>query len=460
MKPSSLRIRAISRFVREAGTTTSVWRAREALRILVSMSAMGSEMFIDFLPARLRNAGQLAQQGSLPEADPAQGEPTHVATRSAAHGAAVIGANAELRLALCLGDERLLGHLDSSPRLAGEGHAEELEQALRLLVGLRRRHDADLQPAETIHLVIIDLGECQLLAKPHREIAAPVEGLCGHSAEVADARQRQRRQSIEEFPHPLAAEGHLGPDRVARPDVELGDRAASPGDDWLLAGDHGQVAGRSLDRLGVLERLAEPDVDHDLVQTRDLHPVAILELLHERRGDLGRVALPQATRHQRLTSSRSPQLRQTRTRWPSSSVTCLIRVGWSQLPHTTITLPIGSGCAISRMPPCCTRGIRSDVELEARGLVWRLATFRPSTMTDTPDKGLTCRHVPPPRVLSLAMPCGLRMTRSTTPRLPASLPASTRTVSPFRTSGTLVPDLTWSAAMSEHLRGERYDLHV
>ena len=46
MKPSSLRMRAISRLVREAGTTTSAWRARDALRMRVSMSAIGSEMFI------------------------------------------------------------------------------------------------------------------------------------------------------------------------------------------------------------------------------------------------------------------------------------------------------------------------------------------------------------------------------------------------------------------------------
>ena len=46
MKPSSLRMRAISRFVREAGTMTSVWRARDALRTRVSMSAIGSETFI------------------------------------------------------------------------------------------------------------------------------------------------------------------------------------------------------------------------------------------------------------------------------------------------------------------------------------------------------------------------------------------------------------------------------
>src|SRR6188472_2240762 len=89
MKPSSLRMRAISRFVREAGTTTSVWRARDALRTRVSMSAIGSEMFI-VLPARLRDAGQLADERALAEADAAEREAAHVCARPTAHEAAVI----------------------------------------------------------------------------------------------------------------------------------------------------------------------------------------------------------------------------------------------------------------------------------------------------------------------------------------------------------------------------------
>src|ERR1051325_6907659 len=74
------------------------------------MSAIGSEMFIG-LPARFRDAGQLAEQGALPEADPAQGEPAHVGTRPPAHETARVATNLELRLALRLGDHRLLGHL-------------------------------------------------------------------------------------------------------------------------------------------------------------------------------------------------------------------------------------------------------------------------------------------------------------------------------------------------------------
>src|SRR3954464_1642654 len=256
MKPSSLRMRAISRFVREAGTTTSVWRARGALRTRGSMSAIGSEMFIClFLPARLRHAGQLTQERTLPEADAAEREAAHEGARPSADRAAVVRLHGMLGGPLRLCDQRLLGHLSPSPRLRGEGHAEELEQTLALLVGLRRRHDADLQPAQTVDLVVFDLGERELLAEPESEVAAAVERLAGHAAEVADAGQGERRQPIQEVPHPLAAEGDLGADRVPGPQAELGDRALGLGDDRLLAGDRGQVAEGRIERLRVREGL-------------------------------------------------------------------------------------------------------------------------------------------------------------------------------------------------------------
>ena len=46
MKPSSTRIRAISRFTREDGMLSSLCRAALALRMRVSMSAIGSVTFI------------------------------------------------------------------------------------------------------------------------------------------------------------------------------------------------------------------------------------------------------------------------------------------------------------------------------------------------------------------------------------------------------------------------------
>src|SRR6187200_2827327 len=234
MKPSSFRMRAISRFVRDAGTTTSVCRARDAFRTRVSMSAIGSEMFICSLPARLGDARQLAQERTLPEADAAQREAPDEGARPAAHGAAVVRADLELRGPLRLGDQRFLSHCSPSPRLRGEGHAEEFQKLPGLLVGLRRRHDADLQPAETVHLVVVDLGERELLEHPEAVVAPAIERLAGHAAEIADARQGERGQAVEEVPHPLTAEGHLGPDRVARPQAELGDRPLGLGHDRLL----------------------------------------------------------------------------------------------------------------------------------------------------------------------------------------------------------------------------------
>ncbi len=68
-----------------------------------------------------------------------------------------------------------------------------------------------------------------------------------------------------------------------------------------------------------------------------------------------------------------------------------------------------------------------------RGLVCRLAMLSPSTTTWTPP-------APEPRRKTLRAALGAavrRITRSTVPRLPASLPARTTTVSPLRISGTL-----------------------
>src|SRR3990172_953486 len=104
MKPSSERIWAMARLVRDAGNRTSEWRARLPLRMRVSMSAMGSEMFI-WLPARLGHAGQLAHQRALAAADAAQPEAAHVGARTAAHEAPVVALARLVRLALLLGDE-------------------------------------------------------------------------------------------------------------------------------------------------------------------------------------------------------------------------------------------------------------------------------------------------------------------------------------------------------------------
>src|ERR1041384_2470073 len=80
------------------------------LRIRVSMSAMGSVMVMSYLPRRFGHAGDLARMGHLPQADPAEAEPTVDSLGPAATVAPGVGPHLELGLALLLLDERLLGH--------------------------------------------------------------------------------------------------------------------------------------------------------------------------------------------------------------------------------------------------------------------------------------------------------------------------------------------------------------
>ncbi len=175
----------------------------------------------------------------------------------------------------------------------------------------------------------------------------------------------------------------MAPIELPGPHAELGDRSLGLGHDGLLAGDGGQVAERRVERLGVAQRLAETDVDDDLREARHLHRVLVLELLLQRGHDLGRVALLEAAGHA-FTSSCWPQCRQTRTRRPVSRVAWAIRVGLPQLVQTSMTREIGSGCAISRMPPWWIFGVRSLAPADWRGLVCRLAMLMPSMTTFDP----------------------------------------------------------------------------
>src|ERR1035437_3156891 len=231
------------------------------------------------------------------------------------------------RFALAIID--FLAMASPSPRLAGEGHAEEFEQPLRFLVGLRRRHDADLQPAETVHFVVVDLRKSELLPEPQRIVPAPVERLSAAAGEVSAARQRKPGESLEEVPHAVAPEGDPGTDRVTGPKAELRDGALRLRRDRLLAGDGRQVSDGRIDRLGVGKSLTQADVNHDLADTRDLHGVRIAELLLQGRHGFFLVSLMKTAAHA-PGSSCSRQWPQTRALCPLPSRSCLTRVTRSQ----------------------------------------------------------------------------------------------------------------------------------
>src|SRR5260221_6570493 len=340
MKPSALRMRAISIFMRLDGIITFSWRAVVALRIRVSMSATGSFTVTPRLgrafgsitrrgrgasvapsgrakrgagcagvvvvvtsdvirsPTALRHAGELADERALAEADPAQTELAHVPAGPAAHLAAVVPLGLELRGLLRLEDQAQLRHL-APPLRGAERHAERLQQRAAFFVRLRRGHDRDLEPAQPVDLVVLDLPEHELLLEAERVVAAAVEAALRDALEVTDPRERDRDELLEEVPHPRSAQRHLEADRHADPKPEVRDGLPRLRDHGPLAGDDREVVRGGIHRLRVADRLAHPDVQDDLVEPRDLHDVAVAELLAQLVLHGLLVALAQQVRHLR-----------------------------------------------------------------------------------------------------------------------------------------------------------------
>src|SRR5579872_983244 len=280
MKPSSLRTFAISFFNRDEGTSTRSCLAIFALRMRVSMSATGSVItaicLLLPLPRCLGDARNLAAMRELAEADPAQAELAQVASRPAAALAAVVLAHRELLFALRFFDHRsgchVVGRALRRGTLLPQRHAHLAQERQRVLVVARGRDDDDVHAADHIDLVVVDLGEHELLAQAERVIAAAIERAARHAAKIADARQHDVHELVEKCVHALPAQRDLSPDLHAGAQLVGGHGLAGPSDHRLLAGDREEVGHGSIDGLRVGDRLAHTHVDDDLHQTRDLEP--------------------------------------------------------------------------------------------------------------------------------------------------------------------------------------------
>src|SRR5688500_13232709 len=109
----------------ELGMRTSSCMAMLAFRMRVSMSEMGSVIVIGRLPspAGLRHAGDLTGVHHLAEAHAAEAELAVHGVRAPAALAPGVSAHLELRRALLLLDECLLGHQSCPSRLNGKPKA-------------------------------------------------------------------------------------------------------------------------------------------------------------------------------------------------------------------------------------------------------------------------------------------------------------------------------------------------
>src|SRR3954454_8529561 len=98
MYPSLWRMVASATFCFDDGMRTSSCIAVLALRMRVSMSAMGSVIMMRSSPTRLGHAGNLTRVGHVAKAHTAQTELAVHRTRPAALAAAVVAAHLVLRL--------------------------------------------------------------------------------------------------------------------------------------------------------------------------------------------------------------------------------------------------------------------------------------------------------------------------------------------------------------------------
>src|SRR3954451_3290300 len=252
------------------------------------------------------------------------------------------------------------------PPIAREGQAERVEEGERLGVRLCRRGDGDVETAHLVDRVVIDLREDDLLPDSHVVVATPVEGLRVQAPEVAQTRDRDRSQAIDEFIGALVAQRHRQADRHALAQLECGDGLAGAAGVRLLARDVGQLLLGGLEHLRVLLGLADAHVERHLDQLRRLHRRRVAELGDESRADFLVVPFLQ-TCHQ---SSSAPERRVTRTRLPWSLILWPTRVGLWSFGSKIATLETWIGPSFSITPTCM-------FGRPATGRWWRLTMFRP-----------------------------------------------------------------------------------
>src|SRR6266511_2094472 len=141
------------------------------------------------------------------------------------------------------------------------------------------------------NVVVVDLREDQLFADAERVVAAPVERTRAEAPEVADPRERDRDEPIEELPHPVAAQRYARADRHPLADLEAGDRLPGAAHLRALAGDDRQLLDRRVELLGVVFRLPDSHVQSDLLDPRDLHDRFQAKVVLQLRAQLANVQL-------------------------------------------------------------------------------------------------------------------------------------------------------------------------
>jgi len=154
----------------------------------------------------------------VPEAEPAHGEPSEIAPGAATDPTPVILSHPKLWRPLRLHHEGLFCH--TPPPSGPKRKSKLLQQGAGLLIVLGSGVEADIHPPDHIDLVVLNLGEDDLLFDSQRIIAASVKRMRRHAPKVPDPRQSNIQKPVQELVHPIPPESHLAADGHPCPELE------------------------------------------------------------------------------------------------------------------------------------------------------------------------------------------------------------------------------------------------
>src|SRR5690606_14992169 len=118
-----------------------------------------------------------------------------------------------------------------------EREFESTQQCATFIIRPSSGGQSNVQTAQSIDLVVVDFREDDLLFNAHAVVTTTIEGLGIQAAEVANPRQGDRQQTIQELVHTLTAQGHFDADRPTFTDFKASDGFPSVSHNDFLTGD-------------------------------------------------------------------------------------------------------------------------------------------------------------------------------------------------------------------------------
>ena len=128
-----------------------------------------------------------------------------------------------------------------------EREFESTQQGATFIIRTGSGGQGNVQTTQSIHLVVVDFREDDLLFHAHAVVATTIEGLGIQAAEVTHARQGDGQQTIQELVHTLTAQSYFNADRPALTNLEACNRLTGISHNDFLTGNLFQVGNSVLD---------------------------------------------------------------------------------------------------------------------------------------------------------------------------------------------------------------------